>query len=177
MRFASHANRAKYVIAGHPRRRVEASDGSTYTNPGLEARFLNNAFDTERAQRDKGWTDEQRQIVENYLLSHPDFDKPGGFYLDLATSGKSKAEILREAGHPMADQPVMGNERCMFFFSDPDVPGAVAQCPATKTEGDYCAEHQPEHVTDEQGPAPEPVQAAPEPEPVGAGWKMPPIGG
>lgn len=186
MRFASSARRIKYVVAGHPRRKIVNTDtGVTESYPGLEARFLNHVFDSETSQVAKGWTDEQRKIVENYLLGHPDFDRPGGFYLDVAGTGQSKAEILREAGHPMADDPaVAGQERCLFFYPDPDHVGEVAQCPAQAVGGtEFCSQHQPETVADEQGPPPQPHPVVAESEkddprqqPEPAGWKMSPVG-
>lgn len=179
MRFASAARRTKYVVVP---KRTFSDDREP--EPGLMARFRNNVFDSEKTQRDLGWTDEQRIRVEKHLLGHPDFDKPGGFFLDTATTGgKSKADILREAGHPWAEAYADGSgERCMFFYADPDKPGEVAQCASGVMPGsDYCESHQPESVTDEQGPAPDvtPVLEEPvrEPEPVASGWSMPPIGG
>jgi hypothetical protein len=178
MRFVSHARRIKYVVAGHPRRKIANKEtGVTDSYPGLEARFLNHVFDSEQSQIAKGWTIEQRKIVESYMLGHPDFDRPGGFYLDVASTGESKADVLRNAGHPMADSPAVGNqERCMFFYPDPDHSGEVAQCPAAAlAHSEFCGSHQPEAVADDQGPAPSPepvlVPAAPADE-----WKMPPIG-
>lgn len=180
MRFASKADRITYVVAGHPRRRISNLEtGETISHPGLHARFLNHTFDSEREQVNNGWTDGQRVIVENYLLGHPDFDKPGGFFLELV-GGESKADILRAAGHPMAEPgPERSAERCLFFYPNKET-GEIEQCPKTIVPGtEYCTEHSVDvSAADDQGPAPKAEstkedQTAEEPE---ASWRMTPVG-
>lgn len=128
MRFISVAKRAKYVVSGHPKY-VEMRGPTPIVQPGLSARFFGNVCDTEKMQKELGWTDEERQIVEEYLLNHKDFNRPGGFYL----------EVEPDAAAPKRDLTVT---RCLAFFRNEA--GESEQCPnQTLEESDYCAEHQP----------------------------------
>ena len=169
MRFASTARRIKYVVKA--KYRTMGDDGQVTPHPGLAARFLNHAFDSDKSQTELGWTDEQRKMVENHLLAHKDFDRPGGIFLDTA-AGESKADILRAAGHPMAEQMATKEQpRCLFFFRNNE--GEAEQCPhIAVAESDYCIQHSPEQAE----PQPHPVQDVPE-EPIEAeGWKAPAVG-
>jgi len=122
MRFLSAATRAKYVV-------VPAY--TTMNGPvkvpvsGLRARFFGHVFDSEKAQRDLGWTDEERKRVEDYLLGHRDFNRHGGFYLE------NTDVVLQTPGLV---------KRCIAFFRNED--GESEQCPREPTEGsEYCDEH------------------------------------
>ena len=42
--------------------------------PGISARFHSHMFDTKQAQETLKWTDDQRTLVEDYLLGHENFN-------------------------------------------------------------------------------------------------------
>ncbi len=139
MVFLSAFNRAKYVVTGHPRRKVtDPSTGITTPYPGLEARFLGNRFDSVRSQAEKGWTDEQRKTVENYLLGHRDFDRPGGIFLETV-DGETKEQLIRQAGHEVTPSQVAGKKRCVAWIRNERQESEL--CPKEATHGDLCAAH------------------------------------
>lgn len=41
--------------------------------PGISVQFSNHVLDTDQAQFEEGWTDEQREKVEQHLMRHLDF--------------------------------------------------------------------------------------------------------
>jgi hypothetical protein len=128
MRFVSVAKRAKYVVAGHPKH-VVMNGATPIVHPGLAARFFGNVCDTEKSQRELGWTNEEREVVEEYLLGHKDFNHPGGYYLEVAP------DVVAPRGAPTAT-------RCLAFFRNEA--GESEQCPNTpEGDTDYCAQHQP----------------------------------
>jgi hypothetical protein len=123
MRFVSAATRAKYVVV--PKYTVMNGPNQTAV-PGLTARFFGHVFDSQKSQRELGWTDEEREKVENYLLGHRDFNRHGGFYLENAAD----LAVPRE----------LGAKRCIAFFRNEA--GESEQCPREPVEGkDYCDEH------------------------------------
>lgn len=126
MRFVSAAIRAKYVVAGHPKH-IVMNGPTPVMQPGLSARFFGHVCDTEKAQREQGWTDDERKIVEDYLMGHRDFNRPGGFYLENVVD---------------AAPPTDRATRCLAFFRNES--GESEQCPSqTLGETDYCEQHQP----------------------------------
>lgn len=160
MVFLSFANRAKYVIAGHPRRKVwDPTTGTTTPYPGLEARFLNHRFDSVASQRDKGWTDEQRKMVENYLISHRDFDAPHGIHLEVV-DGETKEQLIAASGHVTTPQMVDGESRCQAWIRNERQESEL--CPNKATHGDLCAQHAGllSDEPDEEGEIPVPAPAA-----------------
>ena len=167
MVFVSFANRAKYVIAGHPRRKVmDPSTGFVIPYPGLEARFMGHRFDSVQQQREKGWTDEQRKTVENYLLQHRDFDSPGGIHLEVV-DGESKLDVIRAAGH--ADITLAATDekrRCVAWIRNERNESEL--CPNEATVGDLCAQHagMVPVAEDEEGSPEIPAADVPEPETV-----------
>lgn len=127
MRFVSVAKRAKYVVAGHPKH-VTMNGPTPIVQPGLTARFFGNVCDTRKSQSEQGWTDDEREIVENYLMGHKDFNHPGGFYLEVAPDA-------------VAPRGAMAT-RCLAFFRNEA--GESEQCPnPTLEDSDHCAQHQP----------------------------------
>lgn len=123
MRFVSAATRAKYVVVPA----YTTMNGPTPVPvPGLKARFFGHVFDSEKSQRELGWTDADRKKVEEHLLNHKDFNRHGGFYMES-----------------VADVPFhkdVGEKRCIAFFRNEA--GESEQCPRTPVEGyDYCDEH------------------------------------
>lgn len=123
MRFVSAATRAKYVVVP----KYTVMNGPTPTPmPGLTARFFGHVFDSDKSQRELGWTAEEKERVEQHLLNHRDFNRHGGFYLENA------ADLA-------APQP-LGAKRCIAFFRNEA--DESEQCPREPIEGkDYCDEH------------------------------------
>lgn len=144
MRFNHTSRRYKYVIV--PRVKTIVNGTTLATTPGLSARFLNHLCDTEREQRNKGWTNEERKTVEAFLLAHEDYMRPGGFYLENAADDQ-------------APIPPMEAVRCIAFFRNET--NEVEQCPSKPLDGsEFCAEHEPARHDDrreEAEPASEPV--------------------
>lgn len=129
MRFISVPRRAKYVV--RPTTRTTNVLGMPETHRGLAARFLNHSFDSEAAQRQLGWTDEERVTVERHLLGHPDLDRHNGFHLDDVVEGKAGTRV---------DLPANAvSTRCIAFFRNED--GEVEQCPREAKQGDFCNAH------------------------------------
>lgn len=122
MRFLSAAIRAKYVV----KPKYTVMNGPTpVAVSGLQARFFGHIFDSEKSQRELGWTNEERELVEEHLLNHRDFNRHGGFYLE--TDGVQAA-------------PRSGVKRCIAFFRNES--GESEQCPREPLDGsDYCDEH------------------------------------
>jgi hypothetical protein len=139
MVFLSHKNRHKFVVAGHPRRKVtDPTTGITTPYPGLEARFMGHRFDSVRQQAEKGWTDEQRKTVENYLLQNREFDRPGGIFLETV-DGESKEQVIAAAGHVVTPNAVGGKKRCVAWIRNERDESEL--CPKEATHGDLCATH------------------------------------
>lgn len=126
MRFISAAIRAKYVVK--PKRNV-VIDGVPQPVPGLTARFFGHVFDSDKSQRELGWTDKERTQVEDYLLGHHDYNFPRGFYLENA--GDMAAPVTTSA------------KRCIAFFKNEA--GEAEQCGNEPVgDADYCAAHLPQ---------------------------------
>jgi len=128
MRFVARAERAKYVY----KPMVKHVNGGVATmERGLTARFLGHVFDSERAQKALGWTDEDRRAVERFLLEHYDFNRPNGFYLE-------DAQHVGEVAMPAAGAVL----RCLEFFVNEA--GESEQCPNEVVgDGEYCSAHEP----------------------------------
>ena len=141
MRFIHRARRAKYVVVPV---RHQTIDGVVTPLPGLRARFFGHVFDSERAQQDLGWTDEERKRVEKHLLTHRDFERHGGYYLDEVVEGRGNSESAKQAAALRAEiglPATAADLRCTAFFRNED--GEAEQCPRQATLGDYCDEHAP----------------------------------
>jgi hypothetical protein len=106
--------------------------GMPEIHKGLQARFVNHLFDSEQAQEQLGWTDEERILVERHLLGHRDLDRYNGFHLDDLVEGKAAAKLI--------DMPAAATSmRCIAFFRNED--GEVEQCPREAQVGDFCRAH------------------------------------
>jgi hypothetical protein len=129
MRFISVPRRAKYVV--RPTTRTMNALGMPEIHKGLQARFLNHIFDSEKAQTQLGWTDEERKAVERYMMSHRDYGAHNGFYLEEIDEEKGATRVNLPAGPKTT--------RCIAFFRNEDK--EIEQCPKEATVGDYCADH------------------------------------
>ena len=121
MKFYSHYSHARYTVeptyyrlAGPHRETVH----------GIAAEFDDNRFDSEVAQKQLRWTDEQREQVESYLMAHADYGKT----LRAIPDGE-----LAEAQAPQEIAV------CLFRVT---IDGDVEACgrPSVSSDG-YCAKH------------------------------------
>lgn len=95
MIFQSKWRNAAYIV--RPTVRIIHPGYGVDLKPGLRAVFKgpNRLFDTEQAQREHRWSDEEREQVEKHLLKHPDYGN--GLYLapgqDLPTEYATVARV------------------------------------------------------------------------------------
>lgn len=121
---------ADYMYDGRQQRRLVR---------GLRVEFRAGFFDSVRAQERNGWTDEERDIVEHFLLNHDDFNRHarfgrGGLYLDDAQDPTLPAEVKQQV------QTADAQRRCILTIRDED---GIEQCGNQAAEGsDYCEVHQ-----------------------------------
>src|SRR6266516_174586 len=95
MKFQSMWRNATYVVRA-TQRIFYPDAGYSKLNPGLIAKFQGNQriFDSEKAQRENAWSDEERLMVENHLLGHKDWKK--GLYLAYGeTIPESQQSVVR----------------------------------------------------------------------------------
>ena len=126
MRFRSIWRKPQYVVRATFKTQI--APGQTTIHPGLHANFHDEGgqggyLDTEAEQRTLGWSEEEREQVEQHLLNHSDFGR--GIY--LAESAEMRPEDLEPEG-------------CIFTAPD----GSVAErCGKARAEDSaYCEEHQ-----------------------------------
>lgn len=134
MKFLSGARSrtACYVVEAQ-RQIMDMATGRSQTTPPLRAKFKDHKFDSEIAQRELGWSEEQRKRVEEHLIHHPDFGRSDGrglFYDNSATI--SEAELVASGAR----------RRCVFMQ---DVGEETLQCAEMVDEPgvDYCSLHLP----------------------------------
>lgn len=71
-----------YTIRPHTR---YTENGMTMTRYPLRAQFVDGFWDSEATQKSMGWSNEEREQVEQYLLTHDDFGH--GLFLDSSEPG------------------------------------------------------------------------------------------
>lgn len=148
MRFQSAHSNASYVVR---RDMGEPTPGLPPPPRGLKAKFLgeDRLFDSERAQRELGWTDEERLLVERHLLTHRDFGRrrsraQGGLYLAPGQDVPPEhADLGVEAGiaHEAAAQVRLAEAgfRCAFVWTTSE---GIKQCPDEVAQGSqFCEGH------------------------------------
>lgn len=136
MIFQSKWRNARYIVRAT--QRVFYPDvGYSKLVPGLVAEFKGQQrlFDSEKSQRENGWTDDQRILVEDHLLGHRDWKR--GLYLAPGqTVPADRAGALRTKEEEKA-------VRCMFVKAEA---GEIIQCQKQAAVGrSFCAEHEPEN--------------------------------
>lgn len=137
MKFLSKYRNHGFVITPTTRA-YDPVHGVPRINQGLSFRFdaLNRTFDTEAEQRERGWSDETREQVEDYLLSARQF----GVTVFLAPG----QEVAEEKVAKMRVKPQRYARPCHKVEV---VDGSVVQCGKEATPGrDYCKEHDPEEA-------------------------------
>jgi hypothetical protein len=104
----------------------------SYTKP-LRAAFVNHRFDSEAAQKSLGWTDEEREQVEQHLLSHYKLGKTRGFYvLDAYMRPTTQAPEPATVVDP-------GKIQCLFVIPTSE---GDERCDKPAVEGGiYCEAH------------------------------------
>ena len=136
MRFMSKQPRLKIVIRPAVKQHQPGSGQVTLIDRGLRARFRDHFFDSEIAQKQLGWTDEERMLVEEQLLANHRYGKANGFYLeDIAERRAAQLDKKKDRSNEQI--------RCLEFYRDPETNEAV-QCPnAVVPDTEFCADHQP----------------------------------
>ena len=75
MKFISTVGR--YTVGTHPDHYEQVGQGRLMVK-GLHAQFKNGIFDSVEEQKRLHWSDDQREIVEDWLLGHKDFGTASG---------------------------------------------------------------------------------------------------
>jgi len=141
MKFQTKRDNTVYVVV--PKTSTYNIQGmKILTGQGLRAEFggRHNIWDSEIAQKRKGWSDEDRIRVEKYLLNHRSFGH--GLYLAF---GEQIPEYLQDE---FTVQTTEHYSNCEKFWVDGDL-GEIVQCPNKVIKGlRFCAEHDPdkEHI-------------------------------
>jgi hypothetical protein len=98
--------------------------------PGLHVQFRNHVFDTEHAQVENNWTDEQRELVEKHLTSHLDF----GSIMRYLDADPVAAQTVDPVAEPL--------EMCLHMTMDPaEGPQVCGQPIDTKRDDGLCERH------------------------------------
>ena len=119
-----------------PRRVYHPIAGTIEPIPGLAAQFkgAQRLFDSVAEQKEWGWTDEQRELVERKLLQGP------GYRSDYYPAPLSPVPARLKEFDPMKEK--VRDKLCTAFgYHD----GKLVQCQMPATAGrDWCAEHDPD---------------------------------
>jgi hypothetical protein len=120
----------EYIVE---RRRKELEHGEWVYKRGLSAKFFDHKFDSEKAQKALGWTDEERIKVENHLLNDKDFRTA------------EKGRRLRVDGAYLREGEAFEiSERCDAKLVTPNGP---EPCPLSPVPGfNFCKRHILERV-------------------------------
>jgi len=122
----------KYVLRPAARQVI---DGIPHNRRALRADFKHHRWDSLQAQKNNHWTDEERVMLEQYLLDHNDFGRPRGLSLEGHT-----LDAMREAQVAIPQMKL----RCAAFFPNPST-GESEQCTEEPLEDeDYCSKHKAE---------------------------------
>ena len=112
-------------------------DGLQEYDRGLRAEFNEGFFDTEAAQLTLAWTDEERDLVERFLMRHQDFGH--GLYLDPSEKGASVATPERPAA--IEGQPGESRTVCIAWDENGDGESTMCGRPTVDDAGEFCARH------------------------------------
>jgi hypothetical protein len=104
--------------------------------PALRVKFRGGLADTDGHASEFGWSDEERQTVEDRLLRHHLFNRPGGFYLGMDEKLSDAQSKVVLAGLKAG---ASGADRCVFKSRTAD--GMAEQCSQRALKGPYCLEH------------------------------------
>ena len=136
MRFQSKYTNAVYIV--RPTTRIFYPEmGTSQLKPGLAAKFegRQRIFDSEKAAAYAGWSDDEREAVENHLLKHRDWGL--GLYL---APGQTMPEGKVTSG--LAKPEPISVRRCGQLEVTLD--GDIAQCKEQAMLGsEFCSAHDP----------------------------------
>ncbi len=96
--------------------------------PGIHVLFTNGMTDTVEMQRRFKWSDEVREMVENWLLNHEEYG----------------IKFVRDAGETETIKPASTAQWCDFILITEN---GSQMCGVSVTEGSRCGAHQPEMAT------------------------------
>lgn len=134
MKFRSKFRRHGFII--RPTRRVfDPVHNLPTIVPGLNVKFsTERVFDSVEAQQQRGWTDEERNLVEDYLLKCKQY----GVSIWVSPG----QDIPEEKLAIMRVKPKNSRRPCVAVAL---VDGEVVQCANEATPGrDHCKDHDPE---------------------------------
>lgn len=143
MLFQCKWNNASYII--RRTERIIIPGLGTDLKPGLRAEFTgpNRLFDSEQAQEKYGWTDEEREFVEERLFRNKDFGN--GLYL----SGGAEVPEKYRKDPKIAKKLRSEKTRCVHVEF---INGTVNQCEEeAMVGGNKCATHRDDAVRISKG--------------------------
>lgn len=105
---------------------------------GLHAAFIDGFFDSQNAQDTLGWKDEERDLVERYLMAHGDFGH--GLYLD-ASEPLAASMPGPEAAPAVEGQPAPSLTTICIAQVEKDGETEMCGKPTVDVNGEFCAEH------------------------------------
>ncbi len=136
MKFISKWHNLTYIVRAS--QRILTPGFGLQTTPGLRARFRgeNRIFDSELSQKQNGWSDEERNQVDDYILAHPDFGH--GVYL-------APGEVMPEEKQSLVrDVAPVVVRRCMSITTQN---GEIVQCSNEAYPGEeFCIDHKPQAI-------------------------------
>jgi hypothetical protein len=105
---------------------------------GLHAEFVDGFFDTEVAQEKFDWSDEERDLVERFLMKHADWGH--ALYADPSEKNIKARESTRIPEKPaeIEGQPGVSETVCIAWETDE---GASEMCGKPTVDGEFCAKH------------------------------------
>jgi hypothetical protein len=142
MKFQSKYTNAVYIV--RPTTRIFYPEmGYSQLKPGLAAKFQGpqRIFDSVKTQEMLGWSDEERNLIEDHLLKHRDWGV--GLYLapgEVLPEGKEAAVRVKT--------PVQVRRCSQLTVID----GDIRQCPEQASVGrEFCKDHDPDAPKITQG--------------------------
>lgn len=132
-----------YVIRPAVPQRDPLTGRQTGVSPALRAEFKEHKWDSNKAQQVHRWSDDERVMVEKYLLGHPDFGRGDGRGIFLDQTATLDPAVVEEHEQELKRAEARGavpERRCMFMQ---DAGEDMVQCDATALEGkDHCERHE-----------------------------------
>lgn len=129
MRFRNKYQNITYTIRpAH----TKVENGTPIPVKGLRVRFANHVLDTDKQAIEQFWTPEEKDLVEQKLLAHPDFDR--GFIRPME---ETPEDFQRFAA--VADKAANASAKCIATFA---TEGGSEPCGRSVVgDTDYCLEH------------------------------------
>lgn len=139
MRFRSTAKNAVVVVRAGDAELIPGTTRVRRIQP-IRAEFKNFFFDSVAAQQKFRWTNEERELVEQSLIDHPDFQPPN------PRLGRPRFYLVEDEARPITQEQATAEvERAPVFgcvYSWVGSNGDSEMCPRKALEGsDFCEEH------------------------------------